>query len=101
MKENADRLAQKMEQQNTGDGDADSAFEDMTAKDVDEISQHLRGNESDSKAPSPRAPAKPTDSGEGQRCGEQRKTDARDFPERRQFLMGAGIQRPDAIQRGT
>src|SRR5689334_7575711 len=73
-KQNADRSAQKIDEESNCDRDSDGSFKDAAPKEIDEISQHLRGNETNSKSPSPRAPAKPTDSGECQRPSEQRKT---------------------------
>jgi hypothetical protein len=77
---NADRLAQKIKHESSGNRDSDGAFKDAAPQEVDENSQNLHGNESNSKSPSPQTPAKPTDSRERQRHGEQRKTETRDFP---------------------
>ena len=91
-------MAPKVEQQSRRNRDSYSTCEDITAKEVDEIPQNLRGNESDSESPSPRALAKATDRGECQRRSEQRKTDACDFPERDEFLMCTRIERPGAMR---
>jgi len=90
--QDADRFAQEIDQQSTGDRNSHSAFGSTAPEEVDKISENLHGNESYGKSPSPPATAKQADSGECQRRGEQRKTDACRFSEGHEFPISEGIE---------
>lgn len=97
-KSGPDVWAQKKQQERTGDDDADPAPEPVASDAVHYIAQNLCSDYRNRESPSPEAAQEPSDCGRGECGGEQQEQNPNLCAERRELLIGCGIESPDSVE---
>jgi hypothetical protein len=93
-----DRWAQKVKQQRSRNTEANTASQEITPKEIDQIAQNLGRNNRYGQSPPPKATFEPTRPSKCQRCAQQQKEDSRWFAKSRKLFMGCRIENPHPVE---